>query len=99
HGRLDPSSLGYVYVSFGSFQGLPPWHGWVFEIDLDAWKARGPESAISAVLLTTPETKCDGAGAAAGENCGGGVWAPTGPQVIPKADGFDILVPTGNGRL
>jgi hypothetical protein len=31
--------------------------------------------------------------------CGGGIWAPSGPTVVPRADGFELWVPTGNGHL
>jgi hypothetical protein len=31
--------------------------------------------------------------------CGGGIWAPSGPVVQQRADGFELYVPTGNGQL
>lgn len=101
HGRTDDTSMGYVYVSFGNAKDIQPWHGWVFEIDLDAWKAEGAERAVSAVLLTTPETYCpkEGKSGSGGMICGAGVWAHAGPQVYPTEDGFELLVPTGNGQL
>ena len=52
----DGSGLGYVYVAFGNPQDVQPWHGWVFELDLEAWRSKGSAKAISAVLLTTPES-------------------------------------------
>ena len=101
HARTDDMKMGYVYVSFGGVQDTQPWHGWVFEIDLDAWKVTGPEAAVSAVLLTTPETACGEPGSTGrrGMICGAGVWAPAGPQVYPTVSGFELLVPTGNGQL
>ena len=93
--------LGYVYVSFGNYQDIQPWHGWVFELDLSAWQNQGAEAAISGVLLTTPETSCPKAGWAGTRHtiCGGGVWTPAGPQVYPVGDSFELLVSTGNGQL
>jgi len=84
-----------VYVSLGNIQDIQPWHGWLFELDLDAWRAGG--SAISAVLPTTPETDCGTPGTSGSRErqCGGGIWAPAGPQVF----GGELLVPTGNGQL
>jgi len=31
--------------------------------------------------------------------CGGGIWAPAGPQIYPVADSYEIVVPTGNGQI
>lgn len=104
YGRSDPASAGYVYVSYGGGGAggdIQPWHGWVFELDLDRWRRLGANQAISGVFLTTPESSC-GADGVAGDStmiCGGGVWAPAGPQVYPTEAGFELLVPTGNGQL
>lgn len=94
-------SLGYAYVSFGNYLDIQPWHGWVFELDLSAWRDRGAEAAISGVLLTTPEDSCqkEGMSGSRDTTCGGGVWTPAGPQVFPVADSFELLIPTGNGQL
>jgi outer membrane protein assembly factor BamB len=91
--------LGYGYVSFGNIQDLQPWHGWVFELDLDAWKAGG--SAVSGRLITTASNDCGTAGASGADEmlCGGGVWAPSGVKVFSTAEDFDVVVPTGNGLL
>jgi PQQ-like domain len=93
--------LGYVYVSFGNAQDIQPWHGWIFEIDLEAWRSGGVAQAISAVLLTTPERDCGRPGSRGGTKmiCGGGVWNPSGPQVVPTPNGYELLVTTGNGEL
>ena len=101
HAPGAKDSLGHVYVSFGNFADINPWHGWVFELDLKAWRDRGALAAISAALLTTPEKECLPAGTTGARYaiCGGGVWAPAGPQVFPVEDGFELLIPTGNGQL
>jgi hypothetical protein len=97
----DGNRLGYVYVSFGNPRDIQPWHGWIFELDLEAWRNEGTEKAISAVLLTTPESDCGEEGHQGGTEmiCGGGVWNPAGPQVINTPDGYELLVATGNGEL
>jgi hypothetical protein len=95
-------TYGLAYVSFGNVQDIQPWHGWVFEIDLDAWAAMGAAAAVSSVLLTTPETDCGPAGMSGSKSmiCGGGVWAPAGPTLVEHADDtFDLYVATGNGQL
>ncbi len=95
--------LGVTYVGYGNIQDIQPWHGWVFEVDLDAWLAGGPGAAVTAVLLTTPESDCGPPGQSGSLEmiCGAGVWAPAGPQVFPvaNADGYELIVPTGNGQL
>ena len=97
----DGSGLGYVYVSFGNARDIQPWHGWIFELDLEAWRSQGTDKAISAVLLTTPEGDCGEGGLSRGSTmvCGGGVWNPAGPQVINTPTGYELLVATGNGEL
>ena len=35
---LPDRELGLVYVAFGNSQDIQPWHGWVFELDLEAWR-------------------------------------------------------------
>jgi hypothetical protein len=100
HAGGDPGR-GYVYVSFGNWRDIQPYHGFVFELDLDAWHDRGADSAISAVLATTSETDCGKAGHSGSFEmiCGGGVWSPAGPEVVGTDDGFEIVIPTGNGVL
>jgi len=91
------NGLGRVYVPFGAIGDQGAWHGWFFEIDLDAWKAGPPAKAVSAIFVTTPEADCDD-----GTNnklCGGGIWAYSGPQIHHSVTGYEILVQTGNGKL
>jgi PQQ-like domain len=95
------TGLGHVYVSFGNAQDIQPWHGWIFEIDLEAWRSGGTTKAISAVLLTTPQSDCgqEGRSGSFSMICGAGVWSPAGPQVIDTPAGYELLVTTGNGEL
>jgi hypothetical protein len=98
--------LGVAYVGFGNVRDLQPWHGWLFEIDLDAWRSHGPPAAITATLVSTA-TPNDQCGPANGDGarqmiCGGGIWAHLGPTVVDDAtapDGFRLYVPFGNGLL
>ncbi len=76
-----------LYVPLGNGPSLQPFHGWLFELELDPWRH-------AASLVTTAETDC--AGDPATMVCGGGVWTPAGPIVAP--DGR-LIVPTGNGRV
>jgi hypothetical protein len=97
--HVDHGELGLVYVSFGNARDIQPWHGWVFEIDLDAWHS-GAEP-IRSTLLTTPEADCGPAGVSGSDQmiCGGGVWSPAGPELIESASGYELVIPTGNGQL
>jgi len=97
----EEGTLGHLYVAAGNKGDIQPWHGWVFELDLEAWRADGPTAAISARLLTTPELDCGEEGTSGMYDmvCGGGVWTPAGPQVFETPDGHELLVPTGNGHL
>lgn len=101
HARQAGEGLGVVYVSFGNLRDIQPWHGWVFELDLDRWRADGAAAAISARLLTTPEADCGPRGGTGADDmlCGGGVWAPSGPTVVPRGDDYELWIPTGNGLL
>ncbi len=101
HGRRLGATLGSIYASFGNQADIQPWHGWVFEVDLDRWFASGVAAAVTATLLVTPETHCpiEGQSGSMDMICGGGVWVPAGPQVVPTTDGYELLVPTGNGQL
>ncbi len=97
-GHRAGDDLGLAYVGFGNIQDRQPWHGWLFELDLDAWRDGGAAAAISSVLLTTPETDCGSLPDFSG-GCGGGIWAPAGPYLRQGTDGFELWVPTGNGQL
>ena len=98
--------LGLTYVSFGNVRDLQPWHGWLFEVDLDAWRAQGAAEAITGTMVSTatPNSQC---GPENGDGsrqmlCGGGIWAHLGPTVVDDAtepDGFRLYVPLGNGLL
>jgi hypothetical protein len=104
HADVLDRSLGLAYVSFGNVRDLQPWHGWVFEIDLDAWQADGAGAAISSTMVTTAQGDCGAEDGDGGREmlCGGGVWAAMGPEVVPDAttpDGFSLLIATGNGML
>jgi hypothetical protein len=90
---------GMLYVAFGNVRDVQPWHGWIFEIDIDAWKREGPDAAISSVFLSTPESDCPGDRGGTDMICGGGVWNFAGPQIVKKRDGYELLVTTGNGEL
>ncbi len=108
HAFKQGSKLGYLYAAFGNSGDEQPYHGWLFEIDMDAWHVSGQEllnetgkSAISSVLLTTPETECPVTTEYGNQEmiCGGGIWAPPGPQIYPSGDEFELFVPTGNGQI
>jgi hypothetical protein len=99
HARRAGEVLGVVYASFGNLRDIQPWHGWVFELDLDAWRAGG--AAISSSLLTTPEADCGPPGESGADDmlCGGGVWAPSGPTLVPRGADYELWITTGNGLL
>jgi hypothetical protein len=93
--------LGRVIVTFGNARDLQPWHGWAFELSLDAWKSAGAAAAVSGVLLVTPEHDCgpENASGSRARICGGGLWAPSGPLMIPESAGYQLILPPGNGQL
>jgi hypothetical protein len=105
HAAVPDRALGLVYVGLGNVRDLQPWHGWLFELDLDAWQAGGAGAAVTASLVTTGASADCGPENGDGARqmvCGGGVWSPHGPTVLPdpaSPDGFALLVPTGNGLL
>jgi hypothetical protein len=107
HALKPGSKLGYLYAAFGNSGDEQPYHGWLFEIDMDAWHVTNQElenkrakPAISSVLLTTPETECPVTKEYGNQEmiCGGGIWTPPGPQIYPTGDEFELFVPTGNGQ-
>lgn len=99
-GQTD-DSLGLAYATFGNVRDLQPWHGWAFEVDLDAWAAG--ETAISGVFNTTPETACGATNSSGSFQrvCGGGLWSPSGSIAVPADNerGFDVILAPGNGQL
>lgn len=102
HSVKSGTELGYVYASFGNAGDTQPFHGWIFEIDMDAWRQKGMESAVRSVLVTTPEAECPITTIYGGTTemiCGGGVWTPAGPQIFQTGDDFELFAPTGNGQV
>lgn len=92
---------GRVYVGYGGRSDTQPWHGWLFEVDLDAWRRLGAGGAVTATLLTTPEPACpeEGRSGSRAMVCGGGIWSPAGVLTVPGPGGPELIVPTGNGQL
>ncbi len=109
HAHKPGSKWGYLYAAFGNSGDEQPYHGWLFEIDMDAWHVSAnklgnadAKPAISSVLLTTPEAECPVSKDLYGNQemiCGGGIWTPPGPQIYPAGDAFELFVPTGNGQI
>jgi hypothetical protein len=101
HAWTVGSEWGLVYAAFGNAGDTQPFHGWLFEIDMDAWKLRGTKQAISNVLLTTPESECPVTIESGTQEmiCGGGIWTPAGPQLYPTQDSYELIVPVGNGQV
>ena len=108
HALKPGSELGYLYAAFGNSGDEQPYHGWLFEIDMDAWRVTRQglgntdvKPAVSSVLLITPETDCPVTKEYGNQEmiCGGGIWTPPGPQIYPSGDEFELFVPTGNGQL
>lgn len=101
HVDMPASNWGYLYVAFGNAGDEQPFHGWLFEIDMDAWQEEGTKQAINNVLLTTPETDCP-VNVSFGTQemiCGGGIWTPAGFPAHPKGDNIELMLATGNGQL
>ncbi len=92
---------GFVYAAFGNAGDVQPYHGWMFEIDMDAWRQRGVSQAVKSVLLTTPEANCPVKTEYGNQEmvCGGGVWVPSGPLVVDNKGDVDLFIPTGNGQV
>ncbi len=108
HAPKQDSEWGYLYAAFGNSGDEQPYHGWLFEIDMDAWHVPKKEHgnantkpAIHSVLLTTPEAECPVTGEYGNQEmiCGGGIWTPPGLQIYPSGDEFELFVPTGNGQI
>ncbi len=101
HAVAAGQALGNLYLSFGNARDLQPWHGWVFEVSLDAWQAQGSAAAQTSWLVTTPEANCGASGVSGSTSrvCGGGLWAPSGQLIVPNGDSYDIVLAPGNGQL
>lgn len=97
-GKGPGDRLGRAYVTTGNARDLQPWHGWLFEIDLDAWS--GGAAAVR-VLVTTPESDCGPEGESGSRTriCGGGLWAPSGPLVRRVGETDELVLAPGNGQL
>lgn len=95
------SQNGFVYAAFGNAGDIQPFHGWVFEIDMDAWQQQGAKLAVRNVLLTTPEAECPAKMEYGTQEmiCGGGVWVPAGPLITEAKDNVELFIPTGNGQV
>ena len=109
HGQKPGSKLGYLYAAFGNSGDEQPFHGWLFEIDMDAWQNAKQKNgqtkttpSLSKVLVTTPEADCPVKTELYGTQemiCGGGIWSPPGPQVYSHGNEIELFVPTGNGQI
>jgi len=95
------SELGYVYVAFGNAGDVQPYHGWLFEIDLDAWQRGEMGRVTRAVMTTTPEQECPVTQPYGTREmiCAGGIWTPAGPLVDERGTRSTLFVPTGNGQV
>ncbi len=95
------SGLGTIVVTFGNARDLQPWHGWVFELSLDAWQTTGASAAVTLTRLLTPEHDCgpeDESGSRS-RACGAGLWAPSGPLLVDGDTGPELVLSPGNGKL
>jgi hypothetical protein len=102
HVTTPGSKWGLLYAAFGNAGDEQPFHGWLFEIDMDAWQDQGVRHAVKNVLLTTPEKDCPVNKELFGTQemiCGGGIWTPAGFQINPTVNSFELIVPTGNGQF
>ncbi len=101
YAQPDPSKRGLLYVQFGNIRDIQPWHGWMFEIDLDRWHDEGAAGAVTGSMVDTPESECGtpDQGGSREKICGGGLWAPGGPEVTVTDGGLEILAVAGNGQL
>jgi len=99
--RPEGKRLGFVYAGFGNAADQQPYHGWLFEIDLDAWQRRDLGQAMTSILLTTPETECPVTLEYGTQEmiCAGGIWAPAGPLLEVTDNGAELFVTTGNGQV
>ena len=101
HGVPPGSTLGRIYLTFGNARDIQPWHGWAFEVDLDAWQASGAGAAMVGTMVTTPEPDCGPPGLSGSREriCGGGLWSPSGSLLVEEDEGYHIIMASGNGQL
>lgn len=101
HARAAGDDLGRVYVTMGNARDIQPWHGFAFELSLDAWRERGAEAAVTGDLITTREVDCGPPGQSGSRQriCGGGLWSPSGWTVLPRGDTYELVLAPGNGQL
>lgn len=99
--HIPASGSGYLYASFGNAGDTQPFHGWLFEIDIDAWQTDGAAKALRSTLTTTAESDCPVQYEYGTQEmiCGGGIWNPDGPSVSVQNGSFSLLAATGNGQL
>ena len=92
---------GRVYVMYGNARDVQPYHGWLVELDLGAWRAGGAAKAIAAVRTTTEDSDCgtEGGDGSRDTRCGAGLWSPGGPLVMEEGNSYALVVPVGNGQL
>lgn len=100
-GTTSPDDDGRLYITFGNAVDIQPWHGFAFELDVGAWRTEGASAAVTAMFVTTPEADCGQSGVSGSRDrrCGGGLWAPSGPLVVPRPGAFDVILAPGNGQL
>ncbi|MEM9074415.1 MAG: hypothetical protein AAGE52_38330 [Myxococcota bacterium] len=89
----------HAFVPLGNGPSRQPFHGWIFELDLNAWRDGSASDAIAALLCTTAENDCGPTGSDSPMRCGGGVWNAAGMVSYEDEGETFWLVPTGNGRI
>ncbi len=100
HVDVPDRTLGLVYLAFGNGPSDQPFHGWLFEIDLDRWQSEGGDMAIVGSLVTTAENGCGPPGNRDPMLCGGGIWNSWGMEILPRPGGtYEIIFASGNGRV
>ncbi len=99
--RPNSNRLGWVYAGFGNAADQQPFHGWLFEVDLDAWQRHELTQAMNSLLLTTPEAECPVTLEYGTQEmvCAGGIWAPAGPLLTTSNGEAHLFVTTGNGQV
>ncbi|MGR8934678.1 MAG: hypothetical protein ACU837_09860 [Gammaproteobacteria bacterium] len=99
--HIPNNAAGYLYASFGNAGDTQPFHGWLFEIDIDAWRTSGADKAVRSTLVTTAESECPVHYEYGTQEmiCGGGIWNPAGPQVYAHNGRYELFAATGNGQL